>query len=65
MGPGSVPGRGTKIPQAAWHGQRKRQNKMEKQAGKVQYPPVKTDFKIFWQCQPGLEGAPHLGRTKL
>ena len=25
-GPGSIPGRGTKIPQAAWHGQKTKQH---------------------------------------
>ena len=28
VGPGSIPGRGTKIPQAAWHGQKKETTKL-------------------------------------
>ena len=29
-GPGSIPGRGTKIPQAVWHGQKKQKNNNNK-----------------------------------
>ena len=36
MGPGSVPGRGTKIPQAAWHGQ-KTKRKTSKQNIRANY----------------------------
>ena len=47
-GPGSIPGRGTKIPQAAWHGQKKKNTVQATQlAQSVEHETQSTQFNGF------------------
>ena len=55
-GMGSIPGRGTKIPQATWRGQKKKKKERKKE---MQSPRLKNEGSKGQQTGPGSLGCHH------